>query len=208
MHESEDPQALAWIATSLEDAHGASVVCDGDPTNPGDVSAAARCTQRKAITAASSAAQQRWTGLICREDGLTTLLSAVFALRRSPGRSIAGRRPCSRASAVRLGLVSSRPSKRTNGPIWLGVAMLVAAAVVVGIIAINSAGSGSPTPQLATTAHRDKPHSKPRVKATKSLLVRNATPQPSWRKYTGPVPFLVYHALGPAPANAPFPGLY
>jgi peptidoglycan/xylan/chitin deacetylase (PgdA/CDA1 family) len=38
--------------------------------------------------------------------------------------------------------------------------------------------------------------------------VRNARPQPSWQRYTGPVPILVYHALGPAPAGAPFPGLY
>src|SRR5580693_7421814 len=42
----------------------------------------------------------------------------------------------------------------------------------------------------------------------KSLLLRNARPQASWRTYTGPVPILVYHALGPAPPGAPFPGLY
>ena len=41
-----------------------------------------------------------------------------------------------------------------------------------------------------------------------SRLVRNATPQPSWKPYTGPVPILVYHALGPPPAGAAFPGLY
>jgi peptidoglycan/xylan/chitin deacetylase (PgdA/CDA1 family) len=41
-----------------------------------------------------------------------------------------------------------------------------------------------------------------------SLLVRNARPQANWRHYTGPVPILVYHALGPPPAGAPFPGLY
>jgi peptidoglycan/xylan/chitin deacetylase (PgdA/CDA1 family) len=41
-----------------------------------------------------------------------------------------------------------------------------------------------------------------------SLRVRNARPQASWRHYTGPVPILVYHALGPPPAGAPFPGLY
>lgn len=44
--------------------------------------------------------------------------------------------------------------------------------------------------------------------AKKALLVRNATPQPGWRRYTGPVPILVYHELGPAPPGAPFPGLY
>jgi peptidoglycan/xylan/chitin deacetylase (PgdA/CDA1 family) len=40
------------------------------------------------------------------------------------------------------------------------------------------------------------------------IKLRNASPQPSWRPYTGPVPILVYHALGPAPEGAPFPGLY
>ncbi len=38
--------------------------------------------------------------------------------------------------------------------------------------------------------------------------VRNATPQPDWRPYTGPVPILEYHVLGAAPADAPYPELY
>src|ERR1700742_282347 len=38
--------------------------------------------------------------------------------------------------------------------------------------------------------------------------VRNATPQPSWKPYTGPVPILEYHVLGEAPADAPYPELY
>jgi peptidoglycan/xylan/chitin deacetylase (PgdA/CDA1 family) len=29
-----------------------------------------------------------------------------------------------------------------------------------------------------------------------------------WKPYTGPVPILVYHALGNTPVGAPFPGLY
>ncbi|MGH2843182.1 MAG: polysaccharide deacetylase family protein [Solirubrobacteraceae bacterium] len=41
-----------------------------------------------------------------------------------------------------------------------------------------------------------------------SSLVRNATPQRSWRPYTGPVPIVVYHELGNPPPGAPFPGLY
>ncbi len=102
---------------------------------------------------------------------------------------------------------SSR-SNATPGPIWFGVSILVVAAAVVVVIAINRGGSRSPKPQFAATAHRNRPPSKHHSKAPKSLLVRNAKPQPSWHRYTGPVPFLVYHALGPAPANAPFPGLY
>lgn len=38
--------------------------------------------------------------------------------------------------------------------------------------------------------------------------VRNATPQPSWKPYTGPVPILEYHVLGAAPEGAPYPELY
>jgi peptidoglycan/xylan/chitin deacetylase (PgdA/CDA1 family) len=38
--------------------------------------------------------------------------------------------------------------------------------------------------------------------------VRNATPQPDWAPYTGPVPILEYHVLGPASADAPYPELY
>lgn len=38
--------------------------------------------------------------------------------------------------------------------------------------------------------------------------MRNATPQPDWAPFTGPVPILEYHVLGPAPADAPYPELY
>ena len=41
-----------------------------------------------------------------------------------------------------------------------------------------------------------------------SAKVRNATPQPGWQPYTGPVPILEYHVLGAAPADAPYPELY
>jgi peptidoglycan/xylan/chitin deacetylase (PgdA/CDA1 family) len=83
-------------------------------------------------------------------------------------------------------------------------------AVVIAVVVITSGGSnkvelqpGGPvitaTIPTRTTPTRGGPVSR---------LVRNARPQPNWRKYTGPVPFLVYHALGPAPTGAPFPGLY
>ena len=47
-----------------------------------------------------------------------------------------------------------------------------------------------------------------RTTAAKSQLVRNATPQPDWRPYTGPVPILVYHDLGSPPPAENYPGLY
>jgi peptidoglycan/xylan/chitin deacetylase (PgdA/CDA1 family) len=43
---------------------------------------------------------------------------------------------------------------------------------------------------------------------TRTSEVLNAQPQPGWTHYSGPVPILVYHELGAAPAGAPFPGLY
>jgi peptidoglycan/xylan/chitin deacetylase (PgdA/CDA1 family) len=44
--------------------------------------------------------------------------------------------------------------------------------------------------------------------AKPSARVRNATPQPGWRRYTGPVPILVYHELGNPPPSEPYPDLY
>jgi peptidoglycan/xylan/chitin deacetylase (PgdA/CDA1 family) len=38
--------------------------------------------------------------------------------------------------------------------------------------------------------------------------VRNATPQPDWAPYTGPVPIVEYHVLGATPADEPYPDLY
>lgn len=98
---------------------------------------------------------------------------------------------------------------RTAGLMSLGaLVVLVIAAVVVAVIAINELGSTTPKPQTRAQVHRDAAATKRHKRKPASKLVRNATPQPSWHKYTGPVPILVYHALGPVPAGAPFPGLY
>jgi peptidoglycan/xylan/chitin deacetylase (PgdA/CDA1 family) len=43
---------------------------------------------------------------------------------------------------------------------------------------------------------------------TRSAKLTNATPQPGWRHYTGPVPILVYHDLGNPPPSESYPGLY
>jgi peptidoglycan/xylan/chitin deacetylase (PgdA/CDA1 family) len=104
-----------------------------------------------------------------------------------------------------------RRRNRTLGLIRLGSLLTVVAAAIVVVIALNSGGSspeqpGGPVITSRTTADTGK--KKPVKHGAASRLVRNATPQPGWKKYRGPVPFLVYHALGPAPAGAPFPGLY
>jgi peptidoglycan/xylan/chitin deacetylase (PgdA/CDA1 family) len=101
-----------------------------------------------------------------------------------------------------------RSRDRTNGPLWVAALILVGIAVVVAVLALNSettAGTGGSKTTAAVAHHRRSARRHPRHS---SLLVRNARPQPGWKKYTGPVPFLVYHALGTPPAGAPFPGLY
>ena len=88
--------------------------------------------------------------------------------------------------------------------------MLAAALVFLGVaIAIRSGRSGTSSTPAPTTAAR-RAHTPGRTRATPATgsLVRNATPQPGWRPYTGPVPILVYHDLGTPPAGDAIPGLY
>lgn len=81
--------------------------------------------------------------------------------------------------------------------------------LAVALLGLVIGGCGGATSmKTVTSAHRAvNRHTIMKVKPA-SILVRNAKPQPGWRKYTGPVPILVYHALGPVPAGAPFPDLY
>ncbi|HEX3804962.1 MAG TPA: polysaccharide deacetylase family protein [Solirubrobacteraceae bacterium] len=86
-------------------------------------------------------------------------------------------------------------------------------AVAVLALALSACGGTSPHRAITTTTAPPGAATAPlRTTATRrkrrSLLLRNARPQADWRPYTGPVPILVYHALGPAPRGAPFPGLY
>ncbi len=93
----------------------------------------------------------------------------------------------------------------------LGLLVLAAAVVaVVAVIHLGAGGSGAPSPQahVRARAHRATPAKGRPQHRSVSALVRNARPQPSWHRYTGPVPILVYHALGPVPAAAAFPSLY
>ncbi|HET9094620.1 MAG TPA: polysaccharide deacetylase family protein [Solirubrobacteraceae bacterium] len=103
-----------------------------------------------------------------------------------------------------------RRRSSANGRIWLGVLLLVVGAVVVVVIAAtrSSTGAGAGAPRLSASVQAQKLAARHHRRPAHSRLLRNATPQPGWRKYTGPVPFLVYHALGPAPPGAPFPLLY
>jgi peptidoglycan/xylan/chitin deacetylase (PgdA/CDA1 family) len=80
--------------------------------------------------------------------------------------------------------------------------VVVAAATGV-IVAAATEGSSS-----GRTAPPSKAGRGARRQRRSAGEVRNATPQPDWRPYTGPVPILEYHVLGSAPADAPYPELY
>lgn len=81
------------------------------------------------------------------------------------------------------------------------LAALLAATAALGVIVAaslgGSSGDGKRTPNSNTQATDGVGNE-----------VRNATPQPGWKPYTGPVPILEYHVLGPPPAGAPYPELF
>jgi len=80
------------------------------------------------------------------------------------------------------------------------VALTAAVAAVAVALAASLGGSSGGDAQ---------PSGKPSTSPTPAEVeVRNATPRPDWKPYTGPVPILEYHVLGPAPEDAPYPELY
>jgi peptidoglycan/xylan/chitin deacetylase (PgdA/CDA1 family) len=95
----------------------------------------------------------------------------------------------------------SGPGRRAALGILAGLAVFVVAGALFALT-LTSRGGGH-IRSIGGTATPATPNGK----AT-SRLVRNATPQPGWKPYTGPVPILEYHVLGAAPADAPYPELY
>jgi peptidoglycan/xylan/chitin deacetylase (PgdA/CDA1 family) len=81
--------------------------------------------------------------------------------------------------------------------------------VLAALALLCLTGCGSSTQRDAITVGAVTHAIAPEMTAEKpSAKVRNATPQPGWHRYTGPVPILVYHDLGDAPPSEPYPGLY
>ena len=76
------------------------------------------------------------------------------------------------------------------------------------VIALAGCGATAQPGHRRQTPPAGRTHEAKHLAFRRGALVANATPQPSWRSYTGPVPILVYHELGTAPPGAPFPGLY
>jgi peptidoglycan/xylan/chitin deacetylase (PgdA/CDA1 family) len=81
---------------------------------------------------------------------------------------------------------------------------LVAVATAIGVILVASRGGASDSSSRAPTGAGAAASSA----GDEAGLVRDATPQPGWKPYAGPVPILEYHVLGPAPEGAPYPELY
>jgi peptidoglycan/xylan/chitin deacetylase (PgdA/CDA1 family) len=90
----------------------------------------------------------------------------------------------------------------------LGVALAAIAVGVAAAVLLSSGGGDSGSSRPATAASAGTGGSAKADTDTSPTLVRNATPQPDWKPYTGPVPILEYHVLGAAPADAPYPELY
>jgi peptidoglycan/xylan/chitin deacetylase (PgdA/CDA1 family) len=86
----------------------------------------------------------------------------------------------------------------------MAIAALIAIAAATGVlVAMALEGSSEDSIQPRGAARRATASNEP-----DSGGVPNAPPRPGWKPYTGPVPILEYHVLGPAPADAPYPELY
>jgi len=87
-------------------------------------------------------------------------------------------------------------------------ALVVVAAATGVIIAAATEGSSSSSDKSNATGSKQTVTSTASHQSSDEGKVRNATPQPDWRPYTGPVTILEYHVLGAAPTDAPYPELY
>lgn len=87
-----------------------------------------------------------------------------------------------------------------------GGALALIVAVVAAAVALIASGSGGGDKQ-AKSASAKAGQSKAQS-GDSSGKVRNATPQPNWKPYTGPVPILEYHVLGRPKTEVPYPELY
>jgi peptidoglycan/xylan/chitin deacetylase (PgdA/CDA1 family) len=85
---------------------------------------------------------------------------------------------------------------------------LVAAVLAVAAIAVFASCGGSgqhASTHAATRRARAALHT---ATAAKAAPTRSGQAAPSGKPGTTPVPILMYHVIAPAPAGAPFPGLY
>jgi peptidoglycan/xylan/chitin deacetylase (PgdA/CDA1 family) len=84
---------------------------------------------------------------------------------------------------------------------------LLGVLVLAALKVLEQSGGDSGAASLAERSKRAGSHSSERPHPD-SELVRNAQPQPGWKPHRGPVPILVYHAIGTPPPSEAYPGLY
>jgi peptidoglycan/xylan/chitin deacetylase (PgdA/CDA1 family) len=90
-------------------------------------------------------------------------------------------------------------------------AVCVAIAVAAGVVLLAGGNSGPGRGNIAAgidPAPVDAPRAGSGGSESAFGPVRNATPQPGWRPYAGPVPILEYHVLGKPEGEVPYPELY
>ena len=100
-----------------------------------------------------------------------------------------------------------RSQVRRRRIVALASLAIVIAAVVV-IVVSGTGGDGDNGANAANVTHSPAQVTKSKAAKKASGKVRNASPQPDWKPYTGPVPILEYHVLGQPPEEAPYPELY
>jgi peptidoglycan/xylan/chitin deacetylase (PgdA/CDA1 family) len=103
-----------------------------------------------------------------------------------------------------------RARRRQRRLIGLG-AVFVAVAVAAGIALLVVGGdskSDRSNPAVAGAQTSGTGGGQAPSGGSATQLVHNATPQPGWRPYTGPVPILEYHVLGKPEGEVPYPELY
>lgn len=88
--------------------------------------------------------------------------------------------------------------------------LAVGAIVLVGggIVAVVASSGGGGGRQAKSAASPGKGGHGKAARSEAGGKVRNATPQPGWKPYTGPVPILEYHVLGRPKTEVPYPDLY
>lgn len=87
-------------------------------------------------------------------------------------------------------------------------ALLVGGAAVVALVVSLAGGSGGGGHTGSASATRQHPRPGSKDPGEAPGLVSNATPQPGWQPYSGPVPILEYHVLGRPQTEVPYPDLY
>jgi peptidoglycan/xylan/chitin deacetylase (PgdA/CDA1 family) len=86
-----------------------------------------------------------------------------------------------------------------------GAIVLVGGGIVALVTSSGGAGGGRRARNVASRGNGER---REVARGESSGTVRNATPQPGWKPYTGPVPILEYHVLGRPQSEVAYPELY